>query len=60
MLLLNKIMELEHITKIIDSIDYTKVIDTAREVLSKEFSVAVVGNKKEMDLKIFEQRVLTH
>jgi predicted Zn-dependent peptidase len=59
MLLLNKIMELEHITKIIDSIDYTKVIDTAREVLSKEFSVAVVGNKKEMDLKIFEQRVLT-
>ncbi|AEM73441.1 M16 family metallopeptidase [Caldicellulosiruptor acetigenus] len=59
MLLLNKIMELEHITKIIDSIDHTKVIDTAREVLSKEFSVAVVGNKKEMDLKIFEQRVLT-
>lgn len=59
MLLLNKIMELEHITRIIDSIDHTKVIDTAREVLSKEFSVAVVGNKKEMDLKIFEQRVLT-
>lgn len=59
MLLLNKIMELEHITKIIDSIDYIKVIDTAREVLSKEFSVAVVGNKREMDLKIFEQRILT-
>ena len=59
MLLLNKIMEIEHITKIIDSIEYTNVIDTAREVLSKEFSVAVVGNKKEMDLKIFEQRVLT-
>lgn len=59
MLLLNKIMEIEHITKIIDSIEYTNVIDTAREVLSKEFSVAVVGNKKEMDLKIFDQRVLT-
>ena len=59
MLLLNKIMEIEHITKIIDSIKYTNVIDTAREVLSKEFSVAVVGNKKEMDLKIFDQRVLT-
>ncbi|WPX07567.1 M16 family metallopeptidase [Anaerocellum danielii] len=59
MLLLNKIIELEHITRIIDSIDRTKVIDTAREVLSKEFSVAVVGNKKEIDLKIFEQRVLT-
>lgn len=59
MLLLNKIMELENITKIIDSIDHTKVIDTAKEVLSKEFSVAVVGNKREMDLKIFEQRILT-
>lgn len=58
MLLLNKIMEIEHITKIIDSIKYANVIDTAREVLSKEFSVAVVGNKKEMDLKIFDQRVL--
>lgn len=54
MLFLNKIMEFEYIIRIIDLIDYIKVIDIVREVLLKEFLVVVVGNKKEMDLKIFE------
>jgi len=34
-------------------------MDIIREVLTKEFSVAVVGNKKEIDTKIFEERIVT-
>lgn len=59
MLLLNRIIEMQEIIDIINSIRFDQVMDIIREVLTKEFSVAVVGNKKEIDTKIFEERIVT-
>jgi len=59
MLLLNRIIEMQEIIDIINSIKFDQVMDIIREVLTKEFSVAVVGNKKEIDTKIFEERIVT-
>lgn len=59
MLLLNRIIEMQEIINMINSIKFDQVMDIVREVLTKEFSVAVVGNKKEIDSKIFEERLVT-
>jgi len=59
MLLLNRITEMQEIINMINSIKFDQVMDMVREVLTKEFSVAVVGNKKEIDSKIFEERLVT-
>ncbi|WAM30551.1 M16 family metallopeptidase [Caldicellulosiruptor naganoensis] len=58
MLLLNRVIELQEIIDTINSIKFDQVMDTAREILTKEFSVAVVGNKKEINGKIFDQRIV--
>lgn len=58
MLLLNKIVKMQEIIDIINSIKFEHVVDIIRKILTKEFSVAVVGNKKEIKAEIFDERVI--
>ncbi|WAM34879.1 M16 family metallopeptidase [Caldicellulosiruptor morganii] len=58
MLLLNKVIDLNEIIDKINSIRFDQVMEIIQGVLTKEFSVAVVGNKKEINSSIFEQRIV--
>lgn len=58
-LLLDKIFDIDEVINIIDNISINDVFQIIKNVFTKEFSVTAVGNKKDIDLEIFNKRKIS-